>query len=84
MADTFDARTISHHARIGHGASALIRIAAADNVVAYALDESHGMGRIETMCEICDAHFGHVFPDGPEPSGLSFCINAIALKMEET
>lgn len=60
MADTFDARTISHHARIGHGASALIRIAAADNVVAYALDESHGMGasrqcakyvtRISAMC----------------------------------
>ena len=52
----------------------------ASNAIAYRFDGPAFLKRVETICSTCDAHLGHVFRDGPAPSGLRYCMNAVALK----
>jgi methionine-R-sulfoxide reductase len=51
-----------------------------ENVIAYRFDGPAFLKRVETIYNICDAHLGHAFPDGPSPTGLRYCMNAVTLK----
>ena len=65
----------------GSGWPSFTQPIAPDHVTHHS-DESYGMRRIENRCARCDSHLGHVFPDGPPPTGLRYCMNSVSLAFQ--